>query len=173
MLAFLKSLHIIGFVSWFAGLFYLGRLFIYLIEAQSKPAAERNILSTQFNIMTRRVQFAIIFPALVITIIAGVGLTVVTHSYNMPWFHLKTLLLIFLVVYTLKSNTIRLAFLNQNFGKWTSLSLRYWNELPTLLLVWIVFLAGFKRLFFSIPVISGLVAFSVLIMWSVFRLNKR
>ena len=173
MLVFFKSLHIIGFVSWFAGLFYLGRLFIYLIEAQSKSAAERNILSTQFNIMARRVQFAIIFPALVITIIAGVGLTIITHAYNMPWFHLKALLLGLLVVYTLKSNTIRLAVLKQNFGKWTSLSLRYWNELPTLLLVWVVFLAGFKHLFFTVPVISGLVAFSVLIIWVVSRLNKR
>ena len=173
MLTFFKSLHIIGFVSWFAGLFYLGRLLIYLQEAQSKPASERNVLSSQFNIMTKRVQFAIIYPALIITLIAGLVLTMLSNAYLMPWFHLKSVFLLVLIIYTIKSNAIRVAFLNQSFGSWSSLSLRYWNEVPTLLLVWIVFLAGFKRLFFSLPIIFGLVAFSVLIMWSVSRLNKR
>src|SRR4051794_2260017 len=68
---FCKALHIVGFVSWFAGLFYIVRLFIYHVESQAKPEPERGILHAQYTVMERRLCRAITVPAMVITFVFG------------------------------------------------------------------------------------------------------
>ncbi len=68
---FAKALHMVGFVSWFAGLFYIVRLFIYHVEAAARPEPERSLLHAQFTLMERRLWLAITVPAMVITVVFG------------------------------------------------------------------------------------------------------
>ena len=70
----LKALHVVGFVSWFAGLFYLVRIFVYHAEADDRAEPERGILTRQFILMEQRVYGIISTPALVITWVAGLGM---------------------------------------------------------------------------------------------------
>ena len=71
MYLFAKALHIVGFVTWFAGLFYIVRLFIYHVEAAARPEPERSLLHAQFTLMERRLWLAITVPAMVITVVFG------------------------------------------------------------------------------------------------------
>ncbi len=137
----LKSLHIIGVVSWFAGLFYIVRLFIYHVESKSKPEAERNILQSQFKIMERRLWYGITVPAMVITVVCGGWML-----YLMPfwlqginsWMHFKLFLVFLLLVYHFWCGKI-LKDLKQDKINWSSHGLRVWNEVATILLCGIVF----------------------------------
>ena len=75
---YLKALHIIFVVTWFAGLFYIVRLFIYHTEALAKNEPERSILSDQLAIMTKKLWYIIAWPSAVITLIMGVSLLITT-----------------------------------------------------------------------------------------------
>ena len=66
---YIQAIHIIGVVVWFAGLFYIGRLFVYHKEASRRPEPERKILEEQFTIMERRLWYAITWPGLCITVL--------------------------------------------------------------------------------------------------------
>ena len=81
MFLVIKSLHIVFVVSWFAGLFYLVRLFVYHTEAQEKEQPERNLLSTQFSIMEKRLMNAITTPAMVITWLTGLTMVVINPYF--------------------------------------------------------------------------------------------
>ena len=76
-----KALHIIFVVSWFAGLFYIVRLFVYHTEAQEKEELERNILSAQFEIMEKRLWWIITTPAMVLTIVFGTWMILLNPDY--------------------------------------------------------------------------------------------
>ena len=67
----IKALHIIFVVTWFAGLFYIVRLFIYQREAQDKPERERAVLTEQFKLMSKRLWLGITWPSAIITSILG------------------------------------------------------------------------------------------------------
>jgi len=69
--SYIKALHIIFVVTWFAGLFYIVRLFIYFAEAQEKPEPERSILQNQFRIMQKRLWYGITWPSAILTLIFG------------------------------------------------------------------------------------------------------
>jgi putative membrane protein len=71
MYNYIKSLHIIFIVTWFSGLFYIVRLFVYNTEAQEKPEAEKIILQRQFGIMIRKLWFGITWPSAILTLIFG------------------------------------------------------------------------------------------------------
>ena len=99
-LLLLKSIHFFGFVSWFAGLFYLGRLFVYHKEASFKEEPEKQILIGHFHLMQIRVYKIIIIPAMVITLIGGIGMLIVQPIYlEQPWMHVKLTLVVFLLIY--------------------------------------------------------------------------
>ena len=158
-----KALHIVGFVSWFAGLFYLVRLFIYHVEAAGKPEPERGILHAQFMIMERRLWLAITAPAMVITVLFGAGLAY--YNINaagtvMPWLAVKLGLVALLLGYHWLCGAIRVQ-LAEGRCKWTSPQLRLFNEGATLLLVAIVMIAVFKTLFDALWGALLLVAFGV------------
>ena len=160
-----KALHIVGFVSWFAGLFYIVRLFIYHVESSERPEPERTILHEQFTIMERRLWFAITVPAMVITFLFGAGLA----YYNIkaagalaPWLAVKLALVMVLFAYHGSCGVIRRQ-LAQRRCRWTSSRLRLWNEGATLLLVAIVMLAVFKTLFDALWGALLLVAFGVVL----------
>ena len=69
---YIKSLHIIFVVTWFAGLFYIPRLFVYQIEAFYKPPPEKEILGKQLKLMTKRLWFIITWPSSILAIFFGV-----------------------------------------------------------------------------------------------------
>src|SRR5262245_27616624 len=107
-----KALHIVGFVSWFSGLFYLVRLFIYHVEAQQKPEPARSILVPQLALMERRLWFAITLPAMILTLVAGgflAGMYIQAAGGigEQPWLHVKLALVAALVAYTLLCGRIR------------------------------------------------------------------
>jgi putative membrane protein len=162
-----KGLHVIGFVSWFAGLFYMVRLFIYHVEALDRPEPDRTILASQFQVMERRLWFAITVPAMVMTLVFGSTLAVLYVRMSeglstQPWLHVKLTLVAVLVGYHLVCGKIRRQ-LAAGTCRWTSPRLRHWNEVATLLLVAIVMVAVFKSLFSALWGTLALVALGIVL----------
>ena len=98
-LLYLKALHLIGVIVWFAGLFYLGRLFVYHCEADERPEPESRILKAQFELMEKRLYYGITWPGMCITILFG---TAMLMEWGLPiWIHTKIVLVVLLVLYHL------------------------------------------------------------------------
>ena len=152
-----KALHIIFVVSWFAGLFYIVRLFIYHTEAQEKPLPDRTILSSQFEIMEKKLWWIITTPAMVLTIVFGTWMILLNPDYYLsaPWMHLKLGFVGLLLGYHFVCQKI-INDLKKSVFNWKSNSLRIWNEVATLALVAIVFLVVMKD---SLNWIKGTVGF--------------
>ena len=133
----LKAFHVIAMVTWFAGLFYLPRLFVYHADTQDSIGAER------FRIMEGRL-FAIMTIGAVATLGSGSAMVMVAPAYlAMGWLHAKLSLVALLIVYHLYCYKFKLDFArnrNAHSAKWY----RGFNELPSLLLVGIVALAVVK-----------------------------
>ncbi|MEC7218554.1 MAG: CopD family protein, partial [SAR324 cluster bacterium] len=102
---YIQAIHIIGVVVWFAGLFYIGRLFVYHKEASRRPEPERKILEEQFAIMERRLWYAITWPGLCITMIFGT--LMLLYIGLPPWIHAKLGLVVLLVGYHLYCGRLR------------------------------------------------------------------
>jgi putative membrane protein len=154
----LKTIHIVGFTAWFAGLFYLVRIFVYHTEAFDEQEPKRSILIDQFQLMESRVYKIICNPAMIITWVCGLGMI---HLYGMEWFKVNTWLHIKLVLLLILSGyqgycKVILKKLASETSSWTSYHLRLFNEVPTILLLSISILAVFKngtdlaKAFFSI-----------------------
>jgi putative membrane protein len=140
---YLKALHLVFVVSWFAGLLYIVRLYIYHVEAAARPEAERRVLESQFGIMERRLWYAITWPAMILAAFFGSWLMILIHAWEQPWFHLKLGFLALLIGYHLYCGRIRKD-LAAGRCRLTSRQLRVWNEVATLLLFAIVFTAVTK-----------------------------
>ncbi len=141
---YVKSLHIIFVVAWFASLFYLVRLFIYNAEAQSKDEIARPILTRQFSIMQNRLLFIIGWPSAVATFIFGFWMIWLNTAYlSMPWMWLKLCSVFLLLLYHIQCHRINR---EQQAGIYRcgSFKLRLFNEVATLLLIAIVFLVVLK-----------------------------
>ena len=152
----IKSLHIIFMVSWFAGLFYIVRLYIYHTEAQKKPEMERAILSTQFIEMEKKLWWIITTPAMILTVLFGTWMLIANPGLlKMPWMHIKLAFVVLLLVYHFVCQKI-LFDLKKGIFKWKSNGLRIWNEVATLALVAIVFLVEMQG---SLNWIKGTVGF--------------
>ncbi len=154
---FFKALHIVGFVAWFAGLFYLVRMFVYHIEANDKPQPDRDILKKQFNLMQWRVYKIIANPAMMITWTAGlimIAMPFINKAYpnyltsggvgSPGWMHLKLMLVALLTVYHLWCKR-QIKNLEAGASKLSAFQFRLANEVPTLLLVLIAYLAVFGK----------------------------
>jgi protoporphyrinogen IX oxidase len=93
-----KSFHIIGFVAWFAGLFYLPRLFVYHIEAGERSAAEKTILQAEFSILEKRLYKLIMNPAMIFTLIMAAGIIwTEPEILKQTWLHAKITLVLLLM----------------------------------------------------------------------------
>ena len=158
-----KALHIVGFVSWFAGLFYIIRLFIYRVEAKEGDKTAAEILEAQLAIMTRRLWFGITWPAMIFTLGCGFWLLYQYGLWHEPWVHVKLTLMAILVGYHLVSHTIYKQ-LKAGHCKWSSKGLRIWNEVATLLLVAIVFVAVFKQGLDALWATVGFFVFAIVLM---------
>jgi putative membrane protein len=157
-----KAIHIIGFISWFAGLFYLVRLFIYHAEARDKPEAERKVLQAQLEAMAARLWKIITVPAMVATLAAGITMVVQLWPVE-TWLHYKFGWLLALVAYTLWCGRIRRRQAAATL-RWTSGRLRMFNEVATVLMAAIVFLAVFRSELSALWGALGLVGLGVALM---------
>ncbi len=140
-----KAFHLVGIVAWFAGLFYLPRLFVYHAEAYEHPEPARTILKTQYQIMEKRLYSIIMTPAMLLTIAMAIGLlTTEPDVLKQPWLHAKLACVAGLLVYHHYCKIImkRLA---ADECKMTGQQFRWFNELPTVFFVIVVMLAVFKN----------------------------
>lgn len=135
-----KALHVIGIVCWFAALFYMVRLYINHAESAAAPEPKREILGTQFTLMERRLWFAIARPSMVLTTLTGGWLLTYYPISQNPWLILKLSLLVVLFAYHFHCGWLRKRFAAGEIPM-TSGRLRVYNEIPTFLLVGIVFTA--------------------------------
>lgn len=156
----LKALHLIGIVAWFAGLFYIVRLFIYHVEAHGHPEPKRTILHEQFSLMARRLWYAITVPAMVFTTVTGVWLITYHPLKTTPWLHLKLTLLLLLFGYHFWCGVIRQQLAAGGIPM-TAARLRAFNEVPTFLLVTIVFTAVGKSIATGLWALLGCTIFMV------------
>ena len=163
----IKSLHIIFMVSWFAGLFYMVRLFIYHVEANGKEDLEKSILTKQFLIMERRLWWIIATPAMVLTVIFGILMLVAIPSYlSQVYIHLKLGFVLLLLVYHFICQKIYFDLKSDRFF-WGSGALRVWNEVATLLLVIIVFIVVLKDSLNWVYATIGFFAVALLLMLAI------
>ncbi len=164
---YLKSLHLIFVITWFAGLFYIVRLFVYQIEANDKPSPEKEILQKQYKIMTYRLWYIITWPSAIITSIFAFWMLFFTDLgkawFQMPWMHVKLCFVFLLYLYHLKCHQIFKQLQNDDV-KYTTNFMRLWNEGATIILFSVVFLVILKNEFNWIYGVIGIIVFSVLIM---------
>lgn len=140
-----KAFHLIGVVVWFAGLFYLVRLFVYHAEASQEPEPAQSILKNQYQIMEKRLYHIITTPGMVVTVAMAIALLITEPDVLKDgWLHIKLTFVALLVAYHFYCGRImrRLA---TGECKWTGQQFRALNEAPTVLLVAIVLLAVFKN----------------------------
>lgn len=145
-MVYLLALHIIFMVSWFAGLFYIVRLFVYSAEANLKPEPERGILLNQFQIMKKRLLYGITWPAGILTIVFGVWLLFgyVPGDVFEAWFILKLIFVAILLLYHLQCQIIYNQ-QSQRVFRMSSMTLRLFNEVATVVLFAVVFLVEIKQ----------------------------
>lgn len=162
--AYLKSLHIIFVITWFAGLFYIVRLFIYQTEAEKKPSPDKEILQTQYKLMSKRLWYIITWPSGILTCVFAVWLIVQTPGYlTMNWMLIKLGFVGLLILYHLSCQKIY-SQLQNDIIKYSSFKLRMFNEISTILLFAIVFLVVLKSTINWIWGVVGIIAVGILLM---------
>lgn len=162
MYAYVKALHIIFVVTWFSGLFYIVRLFVYHREAQDKEEPERSILSRQFALMIRRLWFGITWPSAVLTLIFGLWMWYLYGTLPV-WLMVKLGFVVGLFAYHLSLHSIYRQ-QSKNIFRYSSQQLRIWNEVATIFLVAIVMLVVVKQGMSWAWGIGGLLLFVILLM---------
>jgi putative membrane protein len=160
---YILALHIIFVVTWFAGLFYIVRLFIYHAEADKKPEPERSILQKQYKIMEKRLWYGITWPSMLGTYIFGGWMLYITYGLNIPaWLLLKLAFVFGLTLYHVQCHVMFSNFKKGNI-KYSSFKLRMWNEVATIFLVAIVFIVVKKDTLSYVWALLGLILFSATI----------
>jgi len=161
MYYYIKALHIIFVVTWFSGLFYMVRLFVYKAEANNKTEPAKTILTDQYSIMQKRLWYGITWPSAILTLIFGTWIGILYGSLPM-WLLVKLFFVAGLFIYHISLNRI---FNQQQKGifKWTSQQLRIWNEVATIFLISIVMLAVVKQLLSVAWAVGVLIVFSLLL----------
>jgi putative membrane protein len=169
---YIKALHLIFIITWFAGLFYIPRLFIYHIEATEKPSPDKEILSNQLKLMTKRLWNIITWPSAILSTIFAIWLLVLQPIWlQEPWMLVKLAFVVLLFLYHLKSHQI-FKQLQRDEIKHTSKFMRIWNEGATLILFAVVFLVILKSAFNWIFGVIGIIILGVLLMLGI-RLYRR
>jgi putative membrane protein len=167
MYQYVLAIHIIFVVCWMAGLFYIVRLFIYHREAQDKPEPARTILSDQFEVMEKKLWWIIATPSMYLVLAAGITMVIINKPLlQKPWLHIKLLFVVGLIIYHFICQHKMKQMANGVF-KWTSIQLRLWNELATLILFAIVFLVVLQSALNWIFGVIGIILFSLIIMSAV------
>lgn len=170
-----KCIHIIFVVSYFAGIFYMVRLFIYHTEALEKEEPERSILHKQFSFMEERLCNIITVPALILMVLSGIYMFYAMQwvYFTQGWMHVKLLFIAFLLWYHYYSWRL-MKRLQAGQTTLTSVQLRMLNEVATIILFVVVFAVVLRGYFIAYWYASLLafVAMGVLIMLVVKLVNK-
>ncbi len=161
---YIKALHLIFVITWFAGLFYIVRLFIYQIEASQKPSPDKEIIGEQLKIMANRLWYIITWPSAVLTfILAGILLYLNTGILQAPWMHVKLGFVLILYLYHLKCHLIHQQ-LQRGIVKYSSNYMRLFNEVATVILFSVVFLVIVRHEINWIFGVIGIIALSIILM---------
>lgn len=164
---YLKALHLIFVVTWFAGLFYIVRLFIYQVEANEGEEDAKKHLIPQYKLMQKRLWYGITWPSAVLTLILALWLLSEQLGYlTQAFMHLKLAFVFALYLYHL-SCQILYNQLSKDIYKYSAFKLRIWNEVATVLLVSIVFIIVFRDSISWIYGIAGIVGFSLLLLLAI------
>ena len=172
MYLYLKALHIIFVVTWFAGLFYMPRFFIYNTEAGDKPEPEKTIIRNQLYTMMKRLWYIITWPSAIITLVLGLTVMVMGGWDRLltdpagKWLLIKLCFVLLLFAYHWSLHRL---FKQEERGefRYSSGQLRGWNEVSTLLLFAIVFVATVKQTMSWLYGTLGLVGLGILLMMAI------
>ncbi|MGH1387299.1 CopD family protein [Kordia sp.] len=169
---YIKALHLIFVVTWFAGLFYIPRLFVYQIEAYHKPSPEKEILGKQLKLMAKRLWFIISWPSGILATLFGVLLLIANSSLlQLGWMHVKLAFIVLLWIYHLKTNQMYKQLQNDDV-RYSSNFMRLWNEGATFILFAVVFLVVLKSSINWIFGVIGIFVLGILLMLG-FKIYKR
>jgi putative membrane protein len=158
---YIKAIHIIFIVTWFSGLFYIVRLFVYYAESSELPSPEKEILQKQYKLMQKRLWYGITWPSAIITALMGT-LLVIEYGTIPTWLWIKLGFVAFLYLYHFVCHKIFTA-QQADLSPYSSQQMRLWNEVATILLVGIIFIVVLKNALSLVWGILGLAAFSLLI----------
>lgn len=168
-----KALHLVFVVTWFSGLFYIVRLFVYHAEALKKSPEEQKVLIPHLKSWEKKLWYGITWPSMVLNLIFGISMLVANPAYlSLGWIHVKLTLVLLLVGYHHICHAYFKKFQNDT-AKYSSLRMRIWNEVATVFLVAIIFLAVKRDALDWIWAIVGLGVFSATLMMVVKLLKKR
>lgn len=171
----IKALHLIFVITWFAGLFYIVRLFVYHAEAKQKEDVEQRILVKQYQLMQFRLWYIITWPSAILASFFAFWMLFFTPIGRawllMPWMHVKLTFVFLLYLYHLKCHQI-FKQLQQDNVKHSSTFFRLWNEGATLILFSVVFLVILKNAINWVLGVLGIVLFSILLMLG-FKIYKK
>lgn len=169
---YIKALHLIFIVTWFAGLFYIPRLFVYQIEAHQEEEPARAILLKQLKLMTSRLWYIISWPSAVLATLFALWLIYINPGIvQASWMQVKLGFVVLLIIYHLKTHFI-FKELENDVIKWTSNGMRLYNEGATLILFAVIFLVILKSAINWIYGLVGLFALAGLLM-ILFKIYKR
>jgi putative membrane protein len=167
---YIKALHIIFVVTWFAGLFYLPRLMVYSAEANLlEDLSARNILLRQFNTMQKRLLYGITWPSAILTLLFGSRLLMLYPLTD--WLKIKLVFVILLYGFHI---SLQVIFKQQAAGnfRYSGQQLRAWNEVPTVILVAVVFLVVLKNTVDFLWGLLGLFGLVIILMLAI-RIYKK
>lgn len=168
---YLKALHLIFVITWFAGLFYVVRLFVYQIEATQKPSPEKEIISKQLKLMTRRLWYIITWPSMILAVGFGIWLlSIRAVLITDTWMQVKLGFVLFLIIYHFICHSY-FKQLQNDVVKHSSNYMRLFNEGATIVLFAVVFLVNFRYSIDWIYGTVGLLLFALLLM-SGFKIYK-
>lgn len=169
---YIKALHLIFVVTWFAGLFYIPRLFVYQIEAFHKPSPDKEILGEQLKLMSKRLWFIITWPSAILATIFAIWLLFLQPFWlKQPWMHVKLTFVILLYIYHYMTH-IYYKQLQKDVVKKTSNFMRLWNEGATFILFAVVFLVILKSAINWVFGVVGIIVLGILLMLG-FKMYKR
>lgn len=169
---YVKSLHLIFIITWFAGLFYIPRLFVYQIEAFHKPSPDKEILGKQLKLMAKRLWYIITWPSAILATIFATWLLILRPFYlEESWMHVKLAFVFLLFIYHIKTHFYFKQLQNDKV-KITSNFMRLWNEGATFILFAVVFLVILKNAINWIFGVVGIIILGVLLMLG-FKIYKR
>ena len=169
---YIKSLHLIFVITWFAGLFYIPRLFIYHIEASQKSLPEKEILSTQLKLMSMRLWYIITWPSAILALLFAIWLMILAPYWiEQPWMHAKLGFVVVLIGYHIKTHLIFKHLQNDEI-LYSSNFMRFWNEGATLILFAVVFLVILKDTLNMVYGMLALLGLAIVLVFGI-RLYKK
>lgn len=163
MYDYIKSLHLIFVITWFAALFYIVRLFVYQIEAHDKPSPDKEIIGDQLKIMAKRLWYIISWPSMILALGLGIWALIINWAWiTTDWMQVKLGFVFLLIVYHIKCHLI-FKQLQVDVVKHSSNYMRLFNEGATIILFAVTFIIILKNAVNWIYGTVGIILFSILL----------